>query len=370
MTATRSATAPDHRLDISADPAVGQADLLEEIARIIGYDQIPETIMADEMPSQRENTAVVIEERIRDLLVGQGLYEVISYRFTSRESEALLTPAGQASSLPDADYVEISNPAASERNVLRRTLMTNMLECAVNNARYQQSQRLFEVGKVYLGGGELLPDEPLHLGILLTGARGKTWWQGGAKSADMDFFDLKGIFESVLTGLHIEDYRLERGTHSSYHPGRSADLLIGRERIGTFGEIHPEVVARFKLTDARVIYGELSVEPLIQQHRRLHAITPLPTTPAILEDIALIVSADLAAGEVEAVIRQAGGRLLKDVTLFDVYTGDPIPAGKKSLAYALTYQDESRTLTDKNAARIRKKIIGAARHRLKAELRS
>ncbi|MYD09372.1 MAG: phenylalanine--tRNA ligase subunit beta, partial [Chloroflexi bacterium] len=256
------ATAPDHRLDISADPAVGQADLLEEIARIIGYDQIPETIMADEMPPQRENTAVVIEERIRDLMVDQGLYEVISYRFTSRESEALLTPKGLASSLPEADYVEISNPAASERNVLRQTLMINMLECAVNNARYQQSQRLFEVGKVYLGGGGLLPDEPLHLGILLTGARSQTWWQGGAKSGDMDFFDLKGIVESLLAGLHIEDYRLERGTHSSYHPGRSADLLIGRAHIGTFGEVHPEVAARFKLRDAKVIYGELSVEPV------------------------------------------------------------------------------------------------------------
>ena len=367
---TIRATAPDHRLDISDDPAVGQADLLEEIARIIGYDQIPETIMADEMPPQRENTAVVIEERIRDLLVDQGLFEVISYRFTSRESEALLTPAGLASSLPAAEYVEVANPAASERNVLRQTLMINMLECAVKNARYQTSQQLFEVGKVYVGGGGLLPDEPLHLGILLTGARSQTWWQGDAKSADMDFFDLKGVVESMLSGLHIEAYRLERGTHSSYHPGRSADLWIGRERIGTFGEVHPEVAARFKLTDAKVIYAELQVAPLIQQHHRLHTITPLPTTPAVLEDIALIVSADLAAGEVEAVIRQAGGRLLKDVTLFDVYTGDPIPPGKKSLAYALTYQDENRTLTDKNAAKIRKKIIGAARHRLKAELRS
>ncbi len=364
------ATAPDHRLDISADPAVGQADLLEEIARIIGYDQIPETIMADEMPAQRENTAVVIEERIRDILVAQGLFEVINYRFTSRESEALLVPKGAASALPDADYVEIANPAASERNVLRRTLMINMLENAVNNARYQSSQRLFEVGKVYLGGGGLLPDEPLHLGILLTGERGRGWWQENARSAEMDFYDMKGIVESMLAGLHIEDYRLERGTHSSYHPGRSADLFIGRERIGAFGEIHPEVAARFKLTDAKVIFCELEVAPLIQQHQRLHAIEPLPATPAVLEDIALIVSADLPAGEVEAVIRQAGGRLLKDVTLFDVYSGDPIPAGKKSLAWSLTYQDENRTLTDKNAARIRKKIIGAARHRLKAELRS
>ena len=364
------ATAPDHRLDISADPAVGQADLLEEIARIIGYDQIPETIMADEMPPQRENTAVFIEERIRDILVGQGLYEVISYRFTSRESEARLAPDGAPSPLPDAEYIEIANPAASERNVLRQTLMINMLESAVNNARYQSSQRLFEVGKVYLGRGERLPDEPLRLGILLTGARGRTWWQEGANESDMDFYDMKGIVENMLAGLHIDDYRLERGTHGSYHPGRSADLYIGRERIGVFGEIHPQVAARFKLTEAKVIYGELQVAPLIQQHQRLHTITPLPTTPAVLEDIALIVSADLPAGEVEAVIRQAGGRLLRDVTLFDVYSGDPIPAGKKSLAYSLTYQDENRTLTDKNAAKIRKKIIGAARHRLQAELRS
>ncbi len=364
------ATAPDHRLDISADPAVGQADLLEEIARIIGYDQIPETIMADEMPPQRENTAVFIEERIRDILVGQGLYEVISYRFTSRESEARLAPDGAPSPLPDAEYIEIANPAASERNVLRQTLMSNMLESAVNNARYQSSQRLFEVGKVYLGRGDLLPDEPLRLGILLTGARGRTWWQEGAIESDMDFYDMKGIVENMLAGLHIEDYRLERGTHGSYHPGRSAGLYIGRERIGAFGEIHPQVAARFKLTEAKVIYGELQVAPLIQRHQRLHTITPLPTTPAVLEDIALIVSADLPAGEVEAVIRQAGGRLLRDVTLFDVYSGDPIPAGKKSLAYSLTYQDENCTLTDKNAAKIRRKIIGAARHRLQAELRS
>ena len=364
------ATTPDHRLDISADPAVGQADLLEEIARVIGYDQIPETIMADEMPPQRENTAVLIEERIRDLLVGQGLYEVISYRFTSRESEAQLAPSSAAASMPAAEYIEIANPAASERDVLRQTLMINMLECAVNNARYQSSQRLFEVGKVYLGSSDTLPEEPLHLGILLTGSRGQAWWQEGANAADMDFFDMKGIVENMLAGLHIEDYRLERGTHDSFHPGRSADLLIGRERIGSFGEIHPEVSARFKLSDAKVIYGELQVAPLIQRHQRLHAITPLPTTPAVLEDIALIVSVDLPAGEVEAVIRQAGGRLLKDVTLFDVYRGDPIPVGKKSLAYSLTYQDDSRTLTDKNAAKIRRKIVGAARHRLKAELRS
>jgi len=364
------ATAPDHRLDISADPAVGQHDLLEEIARIIGYDQIPETIMADEMPPQRENTAVLIEERIRDILVGQGLYEVINYRFTSREREAMLAPSSAASSLPKAEYVVIANPAASERDALRHTLMVNMLETAVNNARFQKTQQVFEIGKVYLGRGDLLPEEPLHLGILLTGERAQAWWGEGDKAGELDFFDLKGVLESLLHGLHIADFTLERGSHSSFHPGRSADLLLAGDRIGSFGEIHPELAARFKLTAAKALYGEFEVEPLIRHHQRLHAIEALPSKPAVLEDIALIVNANTPANEVEAVIRQAGGRLLKDALLFDVYMGDPIPPGKKSLAYALTYQDENKTLTDKGAAKIRKKIIGAARHRLKAELRS
>ena len=364
------ATAPNHRLDISADPVVGQADLLEEIARIIGYDRIPDTIMADEMPPQWENTAVLIEERIRDALVGQGLVEVINYRFTSREREALLTPAGLPSSLPAADYVEIANPAASDRNVLRHSLMINLLENAVNNARYQATQELFELGKVYLQRGDLLPEEPLHLGILLTGARAQPSWLSDGSPEEMDFFDLKGVIESLLHSLHIEDFSMERGTHSSLHPGRSADLLFRGQRIGSFGEIHPQVSSQFKLREARVVYGEIAVAPLISHHQRLHDIRALPTTPAILEDIALVLNANIAASEVEAVIRQAGGRLLRDVTLFDVYTGDPVPPGKKSLAYSLTYQDEQRTLTDKNAARIRKKIIGAVRHRLKAELRS
>ena len=364
------ATAPDHRLDISADPVVGQADLLEEIARIIGYDKIPDTIMADEMPPQRENTAVLIEERIRDILVAQGLYEVINYRFTSRESEALLVPSRAPASLPRPDYVEIANPAVSDRNVLRQTLMINMLENAVNNARYQSAQQIFEVGKVYLGKGDLLPEEPLRLGILLTGARREPWWQSDNDGHDMDFYDLKAVVESLLHGLHIENYNFERATHSSFHPGRSANLLLAGESIGTFGEIHPEVAARFKLSAASVIYAEIAIAPLIRHHQRLHPVEPLPTTPAVLEDIALIVNADLPASEVEAVIRQAGGRTLKAVTLFDVYTGDQIPAGKKSLAYSLTYQDDSRTLTDKNAAKIRRKIIGAARNRLKAKLRA
>jgi len=364
------ATAPDHRLDISADPIVGRADLLEEIARMLGYDRIPETIMADEMPPQRENTSVFIEERVRDILAGLGLYEVINYRFTNRQTEAMLVPDGLPSSLPDAEYVEIVNPSASERDVLRHTLMANMLETAANNARYQRTQQVFEIGKVYLQVDAVLPEEPMRLGILLTGTRDQPTWRTGGAGDALDFYDLKGVIESLLGALHIDDFAYERATHSSFHPGRSANLLLRRKQVGAFGEIHPQLGQRFRLTDSKVFYAELEVAPLLQYQQRLHKIDPLLTTPAILEDIALVVDANVAANEVERVIRQAGGRLLKDVTLFDVYTGDPIPPGKKSLAYSLTYQDPERTLTDKNAARARKKIIGAARHRLRAELRS
>jgi phenylalanyl-tRNA synthetase beta chain len=364
------ATVPDHRLDISSDEAIGQADLIEEIVRIYGYDRIPDTIMADEMPPQRENIDVHIEDQIRDILVGLGLYEVINYRFTHKDIEATLVPGGETSSLPDADYVEIVNPSASDRNVLRHTLMINMLDNAINNSRYNERQQIFEVGKIYLQKDELLPEEPLHLGILMTGARSQATWQGDSSSTTVDFFDLKGVIEALFHALHIADYSVERSTHTSFHPGRSANLLIRGNSIGTFGELHPKVAQRFKLTDTPVVYAELQVAPLVRYHSRLHDVNALPTTPAVLEDIALIVDANVAASDVEEVIRKAGGRLLKDVMLFDVYTGDPIPAGKKSLAYALTYRDDEKTLTDKNVAKIRKKIIGASKHRLDAELRS
>jgi phenylalanyl-tRNA synthetase beta chain len=367
---TIHAVVPDHRMDISDDPVIGAADLVEEVARIYGYDKIPDTIMADEMPPQRENLNVIIEDRIRDILVSLGLYEVINYRFTHPDREALLVPQGAQSSLPDAGYVEIVNPSASDRNVLRHTLMINMLDNAINNARYNERQQIFEVGKVYLQGEQTLPDEPVHLGILITGTRDQSNWQGDGSHNAMDFYDLKGVIEALFHALHIPDYSYERSAHTSFHPGRSADLLIRGNVVGTFGEIHPKVAQTFKLTDTPILYAELQVAPLVRYYQRLHDVQPLPTTPAILEDIALIVDASIPNAEVEEVIRRAGGKLLKRVELFDVYDGDPIPAGKKSLAYALTYQDDEKTLTDKNATKIRKKIIGAATNRLNAELRS
>lgn len=367
---TIHAVVPDHRLDISSDSVIGQADLIEEIARIYGYDRIPTTIMADEMPPQRENINLMMEENIRDIMVELGLYEVINYRFTHRDIEALLVPQGEKSSLPEAEYVEVINPSASDRNVLRHTLMINMLDNAINNSRYNQRQQIFEIGKVYLLKDDRLPEEPLKLGILMTGPRHTYSWQQDESTEPIDFYDIKGALESLLRGLHITDYSFERATHTTFHPGRSANLLIRGNSIGTFGELHPKVAQRFKLTDYPIMLAEIDVAPLTRYHQRLHKVEALPTTPAVLEDIALIVRADVPAAKVEEVIRRAGGRVLKNAELFDVYTGDPIPAGKKSLAYALTYRDDEKTLTDKNVSKIRQKIVSSAKHQLDAELRS
>ncbi|MEO1286822.1 MAG: phenylalanine--tRNA ligase subunit beta, partial [Chloroflexota bacterium] len=344
------ATVPDYRTDISSG-IVGIADLVEEIARIIGYDQIPTTIMADEMPEQKRNRRLEIEEGIRDLLVSLGLTENISYRFTTPEAEAQLTPKGTESSLPDADYVEMANPIASDKTVLRHTLLTNLLINAANNARFTPRQQVFEIGSVYLKHGSGLPDEPARLAILMTGAREETDWVGGDNSL-VDFYDIKGVLEGLVDGLHIATIEVTRGSHSSFHPGRSATLHIGNKVIGTFGELHPRVAQNFELTDMPVMIAELDLDAIIEATPDLYGVEALPTAPPVLEDIALVVPNSTSAAEVEAVIRRAGGDLLRDVKLFDVYTGDSIEAGHKSLAYALTYQGDE-TLSDKKVKKLR-----------------
>jgi len=362
--------APDYRTDIHTD-VEGRADLVEEIVRIYGYDKVPITIMADEMPEQRTNLQFELEETLRDLLVALGLRENISYRFTTPEAEAMLISDGETSSLPEAGYVTMANPISSDKTVLRHSILTSLLENASRNARFAQSQQVFELGKIYLKRDDQpLPDEPRRLGILITGIRHHADWSGANQPQMMDFYDMKGIIEGLVEGLHLNGAAYERANHSAFHPGRSATLTLNGKEIGTFGELHPIVADRFKLTQSPVFVAELDVDALLKKAAKAHSVEALPITPAVLEDIALIVPQNISAAEVETVIRKAGGRLLKDVSLFDVYTGDPIPEGHRSLAYALTYQTDDKTLTDKDVAKVRKKIISSAQHQLGAQLRA
>jgi phenylalanyl-tRNA synthetase beta chain len=361
------AQAPDHRLDIG-EGVIGVADLMEEIARIYGYERIPETRMADELPPQRNNLDLDQEERVRDILVDLGLQEVATYRLTSIEREARRLPPSTAAD--DKPYVRLANPIAADRYVMRHSLLASVLEVAERNARLSQRLALFEIGPVYLASEESpLPDEPLRLAIVLSGRRALPAWQPTDATA-MDFYDLKGIISALLDGLHVTAVDYTPGEHPSCHPGKCAYVMIGERRAGVIGELHPLVRANYELPEAPVLAADLDLQAILENIPALYDVRPVSPYPPVLEDLAVIVDEDLAAEQVASVIRQAGGRTLVDLRLFDVYRGGQIGPGKKSLAYSLAYQAPDRTLTDDDVLKVRQRIVRQLEKESGAKLRS
>jgi phenylalanyl-tRNA synthetase beta chain len=349
---------PPHRLDIG-EGIVGLADVLEEIARSYGYDNIPETRMADELPPQLGNPLYEWEERVRDILVDLGLQEVVSYRLTSPERESRLVAHDR--------YVVIANPITPERRVMRRSLLASVLEAVEKNAR-AESVALFELGPVFEPQGNDLPKETTRLALALTGSRIPTAWDV-KESPDFDFYDLKGRIELLLDGLRYKDISFAPIDSVPYlHPGKGAEVRVGGQTVGTFGELHPLVKEKYEFGEAPVIVAEFDLE-ILRAADPSYGIVPVSEYPPVYEDIAVIVDESVPAARVEALIRQTGGKTVTDIRLFDVYGGEQIGAGKKSLAYSLTYQSD-KTLTDAEAAAIRTKIVKRLEHELGAKLRS
>jgi phenylalanyl-tRNA synthetase beta chain len=353
-------TAPPHRLDIG-EGVVGVADVLEEVARIYGYDRIPSTLMADALPPQIGNPVHEWEERLRDILVALGLDEIVSYRLTSIEDESRL--------MSYDEYVRIANPIAPERSVMRRSLLASVLDALERNIRWSESLAFFEIGPVFEPVENDLPNEPRKLAIAMTGRRESSAWDVKDSPA-LDFFDMKGRIELLLSGLRLTDIVYSANDSVKYlHPGKAADVRVSGRLVGAFGELHPLVKEKYDLGDSPVLVAEFDLDAL----RTLNAnyeIKPVPEFPPILEDIAVIVDESVAASRVEALIRQTGGKNVTNVRLFDVYRGEQIGAGKKSLAYSLTYQAPDKTMTDAEAAAIRNKIVKRLEQEIGAKLRS
>jgi phenylalanyl-tRNA synthetase beta chain len=367
--------APDHRTDINPGET-GIADLCEEIGRIHGYDRLPNTLIGDDTPVQHNNDELGREEQARDVLVKFGLREAINYRLTTPEAEARLDAPHLPSFLPDAAYLTLANPISLERAALRHSLLNGLLEVVAANQHHAPIQRIFEIGPIFLPHpGQLLPDEPRRLAMAITGARMASAWQDGKTlPLPVDFYDLKGIVESLLDRLHIrtdtsDSATFHAGQSGVFHPGRSAEVRIGDKRIGCLGEIHPVVRTRYDIA-APVFAAELDLEAMLAHVSGDYQVAPLPTQPAVYQDIALIVDIRTPAAEVARVISAAGGELLRAARLFDVYTGDPIPPGKKNLAYALTYQANDRTLTDTEVAKVHRQIMKAVERELGAKVRT
>jgi phenylalanyl-tRNA synthetase beta chain len=359
-------TAPSHRLDIG-EGVIGLADVLEEVARSYGYDNIPETRMSDSLPPQIGNPIHEWEERVRDLLVSLGLQEIVSYRMTSPEREGRV--------VHHDEYVKLANPIAPERSVMRRSLLASALESVEKNARVE-SISLFEIGPVFepakndpsTGSGQVLPNEPRRLVLVMTGSRQALAWDV-KDSPNVDFYDMKGRIELLLSGLRYTDILYAPTDSVPYlHPGKAAQVKISDRVIGVFGELHPLVKDKYEVGDAPVLAAEFDLDAL-RAVSPTYGIKPVADVPPVLEDIAVILDEAVPASQVEALIRQTGGKVLTNVKLFDVYRDEKIGAGKKSLAYSLTYQSD-KTMTDADAAAIRKKIVKRLEQELGARLRS
>ena len=324
--------------------------------------------MNDEMPPQRTNLDLQLEERVRDVLVEAGLFEVITYSMTTPQREALLLPGERPDDRP---YLGLANPISAERTHMRHTLLHSVLDVARQNIHHHEHLAVFEINKVYLAAEDgPLPDEARRLTIVLSGPREPESWKKSDR-APVDFYDLKGVLEVLLDALNITGTAYEPAEHPTYYPGRTARLKIDGAAIGLFGELHPLVREAFDLPEQPVLAAELDLEALLKHVPAQVRTADVPRFPTVTEDLALIVEDKLPAEKVLAVILKAGREgsgLLKRAMPFDVFKGDQIGAGKKSLAYRLTYQAE-RTLTTEEVAKVREAIIQRLREEVGAVLR-
>jgi phenylalanyl-tRNA synthetase beta chain len=361
------AQTPPHRCDIGQG-VTGKADLIEEIARLYGYDNIPGTRMQDSLPIQRNNPVLMGETRVTDILVSQGLQELITYRMTTPEREARLLPPGAQAETPP--YVRLANPITPERAVMRRSLLAAVLEIVERNSRLTDRLALFELGQVFLPvEGQALPQEPRRLAIALTGRRHPAAWDQKIPG-NLDFYDLKGILENLFEELHTPAVEYEPFSSPTFHPGKCALVRSGETALGVFGELHPLVRQQYDFGAAPVLAADLDLDALLAVSPPWFDSAPVPAFPPVLEDIAVVVDESLPAGKVMQVIRQAGGKTLAAVRLFDIFRGEQIGAGKKSLAFSLTYQSFDKTLTDSDAAQIRQRILRRLDQEMGAKLRS
>ena len=259
-----------------------------------------------------------------------------------------------------------------ERAVLRRSLLPGLLEVVARNLQTVESVSLFELGPVFYPKANSLPDEPRRLALAMTGRRTVAAWDDvtGVSPPAVDLFDMKGVVESLAVGLQLAKIEFRKAPPCSHlHPGRSSELLVNGTSLGSFGELHPTTASAFGLAGCSLLVAEFDLDAILAVVPDRFPYRPFGIFPAAKRDIAVVVAGETSAATVLAEVRAAGGDLLTDATLFDVYTGDRIPAGTKSLAYALTYQAGDRTLGDKEIDKAHQKIEGRLRHMLKAQIR-
>ncbi|WP_294186530.1 phenylalanine--tRNA ligase subunit beta [uncultured Clostridium sp.] len=343
-------TIPTFRIDIGI-----KEDIAEEVARIYGYDKIPTTIYSASTGREPKYKNQILRDLIVDVMVSSGLNQSISYSFISpKVFDKINLP--QDSEL--RNVIKIKNPLGEDYSVMRTTTIHSMMESLGRNySRNNDYARLFEIGKVYI------PNEdetviPTENNILTIGMYG-----------NCDYLDLKGVVENALEKLGLSKVKFTRESDNpSYHPGKTAALMIGNKKVGVLGEVHPDVSENYGV-DENCYLAELNLDLLFEYAKTDKKYKALPKFPAVTRDIALLVDDEILVQEIEDTIRRAGGNLVEKVELFDIYKGAQIPEGKKSIAYAIAYRDEKKTLKDNDVNKVHDKILRSLEHKLGATLR-
>jgi len=353
---------PSHRMDIQIN-----ADLVEEIIRIYGYENLPSTLLKDELPKQHSNSKLEGTELVRDVLVASGMDEIITYSMMDPMDEARLRLEIDV----DFDkFVPLKNPLTQERSHLRRSLLPGALHTAQTNLRFLEKVVLFEVGSVFhpQKGGKL-PNEPQRLSLLMSGLRNSQSWLEQNKG-NFDFFDLKGVIENFFSVLHFERIKWKKSRELPCHPGRCVQILSNGEKLGFAGELHPKIRNAFELPEQTVCIAELDLDLIIKNGIGYHQMDFISSFTPIYEDLAFILDSSLPVEEITPVILQTGKPLLRKATLFDVYDGEQVEEGKRSLGFSLTFQADDRTLNDEEVGKIREKIVNRLQHEFQATLRA
>jgi phenylalanyl-tRNA synthetase beta chain len=293
------------------------------------------------------------------------MQEVITHRMSAPEIEGRLIGAGFKPA--PTEYVKLANPIAPEKRVMRRSVLASVLNVVERNARLRDALTMFEIGPVFIPQGNDLPLEPRRLALAISGRRYESAWDTKV-GQKLDFYDLKGIVEALMDALHL-DVTYTPAEHPSFHPGKCASVSRGDATLGVFGELHPLVQENYNFVSP-VLAADFDLEAVLKAAQGSFDVKPVSEFPPVLEDIAVVVDENLPADRVAALIRQTGGKTLAAVRLFDVFRSEQIGAGKKSLAYSLTYQSFEGTLTDKDAAQIRSKIVRRLEQEVGAKLRS
>jgi len=349
-------TAPYWRSDINL-----AEDVVEEVARIIGYDKIPATMLSEPVPRQNPQPIIGLKQEARHSLIGYGFQEVLTYSLTSLGLLNKLLPEPRP--LEPAP-LRVANPMTADQEYLRPNLRANLLAALSANRRHEEgSIRLFELGRVYLPRPKDLPHEPEVLCGILSGPRFEASWHGGDES--LDFFDAKGIVEGLLSQLGVEA-SFEPGGDESLHPSKQAAIAIDDNRLGVIGELNHKVAEAFEIS-GNVYLFEINLTALLPFTIGHKLFQPISRFPAIVRDIALVVDSRVAHRQVQDII--GGFPLVSQVIIFDVYTGGRLPPGRKSLAYRITFQSPSHTLTDEEANEVQQQILGKLSAELGATLR-